>query len=80
MLGFQRGAKHPFGQGRGSMPRPRSRAPRNVRREFTWTLFKDKHPEKKDPGGVNGNWHWVDKSGTPLWQLAENFLADQLKK
>jgi hypothetical protein len=39
MLGFQRGAKHPFGQGRGSMPRPRSRAPRNVRREFTVSLL-----------------------------------------
>jgi hypothetical protein len=47
---------------------------------LTWTLFKEKHPEKKDPGGVNGNWHWVDKSGTPLWQLAENFYADQMKK
>ena len=47
---------------------------------LTWTLFKDKQPEKKDPGGVNGNWHWVDQSDTPLWQLAENFLADQIKK
>ena len=47
---------------------------------LTWSLFKDKHPEKKDPGGVNGNWHWVNKSGTSLWQLAENFLAGQTKK
>ena len=29
----------------------------------------------KDPGGVNGNWHWVNSEGKPLWEVAEEFLA-----
>lgn len=41
---------------------------------LTWMIFKDLHPEKKDPGGINGNWHWVHSSGKTLWQIAENYL------
>jgi hypothetical protein len=41
---------------------------------LTWILFKDNHPEKKDPGGVNGNWNWVDATGRSLWDIAETFL------
>ena len=40
---------------------------------LTWQLFKDTHPEKKDPGGVNGNWHWVNAKGKNLWEIAEDF-------
>lgn len=41
---------------------------------LTWMIFKDLHPEKKDPGGINGNRHWVHSSGKTLWQIAENHL------
>ena len=40
---------------------------------LTWKLFKDLHPEKKNPGGVNGNWHWVSENGKNLWEIAESF-------
>jgi hypothetical protein len=42
---------------------------------LAWKIFKDSHPDKKDPGGVNGNWHWVSLAGTPLWDVAEEYLA-----
>ncbi len=42
---------------------------------LTWKLFKDFHPENKNPGGVNGNAHWVNLAGESLWEVAENFLA-----
>jgi len=42
---------------------------------LTWKIFKETHPTKKDPGGVNGNWHWVNESGKPLWDVAEEYLA-----
>jgi hypothetical protein len=42
---------------------------------LTWGIFKDQHPDKKDPGGVNGNWHWVNSSGKSLWEIAEEYLA-----
>ncbi|MDH5561937.1 MAG: hypothetical protein OEY59_13890 [Deltaproteobacteria bacterium] len=42
---------------------------------LTWKIFKDSHPDKKDPGGVNGNWHWVNEAGKPLWEVAEEYLA-----
>lgn len=42
---------------------------------LAWMIFKDLHPEKKDPGGVNGNWHWVNINGKPLWEVAEEYLA-----
>jgi hypothetical protein len=38
---------------------------------LTWTIFKDLHPDKKNPGGVNGNWHWVNDKGVTLWALAK---------
>jgi hypothetical protein len=43
--------------------------------ELAWSIFKNFHPEHRDPGGINGNWHWVNSAGTPLWTLAEEFLA-----
>lgn len=42
---------------------------------LAWIIFKDKHPQGKNPGGVNGAWHWVRPDGKPLWQVAEEFLA-----
>ena len=44
---------------------------------LTWNIFRDLHPEKKDPGGVNGNWHWVLESGDNLWDLAEEVVGRQ---
>jgi len=44
---------------------------------LTWKIFKDSHPNKKDPGGVNGNWHWVNSDGKPLWEVAEEYLSSQ---
>ena len=45
---------------------------------LTWALFKDCHPEKQDPGGVNGNWHWVNNRGKCLLDIAEEFLVNGL--
>ena len=42
---------------------------------LTWKVFKEQHPEEKDPGGVNGNWHWVNSDGKNLWIVAEEYLA-----
>lgn len=41
---------------------------------LAWKIFKDLHPTNKDPGGVNGNWHWVNSNGKSLWEIAEEFL------
>lgn len=41
---------------------------------LTWNLFKEKRSDKTDPGGVNGNLHWVDGRGESLYDLAEDFL------
>lgn len=41
-----------------------------------WKLFKDSHPDKKDPGGVNGSWHWVNAEGVPLWDVAEKYISE----
>jgi len=38
---------------------------------LTWNIFRDLHPAKEDPGGVNGNWHWVTEKGKSLWEIAE---------
>ncbi|WP_374972403.1 hypothetical protein [Spongiibacter marinus] len=43
---------------------------------LAWRIFKELHPENKNPGGVNGNWHWVNSEGKSLWQVAEGFLAE----
>ena len=40
---------------------------------LTWKFFKESHPEKMNPGGINGNGHWVNDKGISLWQLAEDF-------
>ena len=45
---------------------------------LAWKIFKDLHPDKKDPGGVNGNWHWVNSDGVPLWEVAESFLKENV--
>lgn len=42
---------------------------------LTWNIFKDLHPDKKNPGGINGNLNWVNKDNKPLWIIAEEFLA-----
>lgn len=42
-----------------------------------WQVFKELHPENRNPGGVNGSWHWVRTDGKPLWTVAEDFLATQ---
>ncbi|MGL1902544.1 MAG: hypothetical protein OCC49_10440 [Fibrobacterales bacterium] len=44
---------------------------------LSWKIFKDQHPEKKDPGGVNGTAHWVNSDGVALWELAERFLNQE---
>lgn len=44
---------------------------------LAWTIFRDTHPEKKDPGGVNGSWHWVLNNDKTLWSLAEAALSKQ---
>lgn len=44
---------------------------------LAWMIFRDLHPEKKDPGGINGSWHWVLEGGKSLWNLAEDHLAKQ---
>ena len=44
---------------------------------LAWKIFRDLHADKKNPGGVNGNWHWVRSDGKPLWTVAEEFLAQQ---
>ncbi len=40
---------------------------------LTWSIFKSLHPEQKDPGGINGNWHRVDANGRSLWEIAQEF-------
>ena len=42
---------------------------------LAWNIFKDMHPDGKNPGGVNGAWHWVREDGKSLWEVAEDFLA-----
>lgn len=47
---------------------------------LAWSIFKEHHPEGKDPGGVNGAWHWVNEQGVSLWDLAEKHLASASTK
>jgi len=42
---------------------------------LAWNIFKDSQPDGKSPGGVNGAWHWVREDGKSLWEVAEDFLA-----
>jgi hypothetical protein len=42
---------------------------------LTWKIFKELHPEQDDPGGVNGNAHWINSRGRSLWEIAEEYLA-----
>lgn len=41
---------------------------------LTWNIFRDLHPEKRNPSGINGPWYWTNNQGTPLWFLAENHV------
>jgi hypothetical protein len=45
---------------------------------LTYQIFKEKHPNGGDPGGINGNWHWVNKDGMNLWDLAESVNNDAI--
>ncbi len=47
---------------------------------LTWKIFKDKHPDKESPGGLNGNVHWVNASGKSLWHIAQEFIENQSKR
>ena len=47
---------------------------------LTWQIFKDMHPENKDPGGINGNIHWVTDDGTCLFDVADDFYNKKLKE
>lgn len=38
---------------------------------LTWLLFKDLHPERMDPGSINGNMYWETADGRSLWEIAE---------
>jgi hypothetical protein len=40
---------------------------------LAWKIFKELHPQKKDPGEVNGSWCWVTSEGRSLWEIAEEF-------
>lgn len=42
---------------------------------LTWKIFKNLHPENKEPGSVNGNAHWVNDAGKSLWKVAKEYLA-----
>ena len=41
---------------------------------LTWSIFRDLHPERQNPSGVTGAWHWTNESGMSLWALAEDYL------
>ena len=43
---------------------------------LTHRIFHQSHPDGKDPGAVNGNWHWVTEKDIPLWILAEDHRAN----
>ncbi len=38
---------------------------------LTWNIFKDRHPNKENPGGINGNAYWVNNEGKSLWELRQ---------
>lgn len=39
---------------------------------LTWNIFRDAHPEREDPGAVNGNVYWeLEGTGQSLWEIAE---------
>ncbi len=44
---------------------------------LAWKIFRDLHPENKDPGGINGSAHWALKDGKSFWRMAEDLLAKQ---
>ncbi len=45
---------------------------------LTWLIFRDFHPEKKNPGGLNGNDYWTNEKGVSLWELKENYLNENV--
>ncbi len=42
---------------------------------LTLQIFKNRHPENKARGAINGNAHWMNGDGKSLWQVAEEYLA-----
>jgi hypothetical protein len=42
---------------------------------LTSKVFRDLHPEHKDPGGLSGYWHCVNSEGRSLSGIAEDFQA-----
>jgi hypothetical protein len=44
---------------------------------LTWRLFKDLHPERMDPGGINGNHYWETEDGRSLWEIGEEVRQAQ---
>jgi len=45
---------------------------------LAWKIFKDLHPEGRDPGGAAGTWNWVTSEGRSLWEIAEEFHRAQV--
>ncbi|PKA23870.1 hypothetical protein CH381_23635 [Leptospira sp. mixed culture ATI2-C-A1] len=45
---------------------------------LTYQIFKEKHPNGAEPSSINGNWHWVNKDGINLWDLAEAVNNDAI--
>ena len=39
---------------------------------LVWKFFRDTHPDNKNPGGINGNWHFMTEDGKTLWALSFN--------
>jgi hypothetical protein len=37
---------------------------------LTEKIFRENHPEGKQPGGLNGNWYWETEEGINLWNLS----------
>ena len=48
--------------------------------KLTWNIFKHQHPEQNDPGGVNGNAHWVNENDERLWEIAQSYWLEEMKE
>lgn len=38
---------------------------------LTRKIFQEMHPDKKAPGGVNGNYYWTNQNDVSLWDMAK---------
>lgn len=45
---------------------------------LTGKIFEYLHPEHINQGAINGNLHWVNCNGNSLWEIAQNYLANNL--